>query len=399
MEKPAAWRTDRIRFTVSGQGAQRFLSRASAENLRLWSIRCCGDGFSAAACGCDKRRLEQLAGKGGWTMKIEERRGPGRLVERLLQRPGLPLGAVLFLALVRLLSCFVWNIEFGAMEQEQAESVRRLLAENQIAEGTFLTGEGLAVAQQQASARSEEFGWVSLNFTDGCLTVESEPAEFRAVQPPAGAAQLTAKSGGCVVAVEVESGFSAVQVGQYVAQGQTLAVSSRLDRSGAPVLQAVRGRILARVEKEYASEVPLRTEALCLTGKRLTAQQVRFLGREWTVDTKEECDGWKALRETPKAHSFKNAEVRDAWIPLRLGRVSLPGCLYRVTSWERTMQPVVHTEEAAGALARRACRLQLREEFPDAVLDTAQFAITKTEEAVFCRAVFVFVADIAQEQG
>ena len=397
MGKPAAWKADRFRFTVSGQSAQRFLSRAAAENLRLWAICCCEDGFSASACGCDKMQLERLAGRGGWTMKIEKRRGPGKLTERLLRRPGLLLGAILFLVLVRLLSSFVWNIEFETMELTQAASVRQLLAKNQITEGTFLTREKLASAQQMASAHSEEFGWISLNFTDGCLTVESEPAEFRAVQPPAGAARLTARSGGCVVAVEVESGFAAVQTGQYVAQGQTLAVSSRLDRSGRPVVQAARGRVLARVEKEYTSEVPLKEETLCLTGRRYTAEQVRFLGREWNSETAEGGGQWAVPQQRPEQRFFENAEMQAEWVPLRLGRVSLPGCLYRVTGWERTVQAVVHTEKAAEALARRACRNQLREEFPDAVISAAQFAVTKTEKAILCRAGFAFVADIAEE--
>ena len=126
------WRADSIRFAVSGRGAQHFLSAAAARCVRLENIRCTGTGYEATAAGADAAILRELAVKGGWELTVRSRRGPGRFVERLLARPGVPAGAALFLVLVRLLTGFVWAVDFGNVEPETIPALRQLLAEQEI---------------------------------------------------------------------------------------------------------------------------------------------------------------------------------------------------------------------------------------------------------------------------
>ena len=53
--------------------------------------------------------------------------------------------------------------------------MRQLLADCAIHEGTRLTKPLLQAAQAEALRRSETFGWISLNFIGGCLSIESTP--------------------------------------------------------------------------------------------------------------------------------------------------------------------------------------------------------------------------------
>ena len=61
---------------------------------------------------------------------------------------------------------------------------------------------------------SEVFGWVSLNFTGGCLAIESTPSQTPDRAGAAAPAGLYASADGEILAVEIESGFAAVTVGQ-----------------------------------------------------------------------------------------------------------------------------------------------------------------------------------------
>lgn len=143
------------------------------------------DGYAATVSGTDRRRLEKIARDGGWTLAVTARRGPGKHTERLLQsRPGLAAGGVLFLLLVRALGGLVWCIDFGAMDPGLQPAMRRLLADCGIHEGVLLTKPLLQTAQAQALRRSEVFGWVSLNFTGGCLAIESTPSQTQTVREP-----------------------------------------------------------------------------------------------------------------------------------------------------------------------------------------------------------------------
>ena len=378
------WRADSIRFAVSGRGAQHFLSAAAARCVRLENIRCTGTGYEATAAGADAAILRELAVKGGWELTVRSRRGPGRFVERLLARPGVPAGAALFLVLVRFLTGFVWAVDFGGVEPETIPVLRQLLAEQEIWEGAWLTKEKLNAARNALSAQSGLFGWTSLNFTGGCLTLESAPAEFRQVQPRPSARSLTAKAGGEVLSVEVESGFALVKPGQYVAEGQELAVSQKLDRNGTPVTQAVQGRVTARVTARYSAEIPLQQTISMLTGRRQEQTTLHLLG---------------TTRQSEEPSFFSDGITQTEWLPLTAGRLAVPGCRCRVTRWELAEQTVFRSAETALALARRDCRRQLNEQFPDAIIEEQQMAQECDGEIARCTVQYVFAADVAKEEG
>lgn len=135
--------------------------------------------------------------------------------------------------------------------------MRRLLADCGIHEGVLLTKPLLQTAQAQALRRSEVFGWVSLNFTGGCLAIESTPSQTQTVREPPPRQGLYASADGEILAVEIESGFAAVTVGQTVARGQLLAAAERLDRKGNAVPQGAGGRVIARVQKHYTARQSL----------------------------------------------------------------------------------------------------------------------------------------------
>ena len=257
--KAEFWAADTFRFSVTGPGTFRFLNRAAASGVRLRRVRWQKDGYTATASGPERRRLEEIAKSGGWAFTVTARRGPGRRTEWLLRtRPGLAAGAVLFFALLRFLGGFVWCIDYGAMDTDLHAGVRTLLADCGIHEGVYLTKPLLQAAQAQALRRSETFGWISLNFTGGCLSVESTPAQTQTVRDPPKRQGLYAAADGEILAVEIESGFALVAVGEQVTAGQPLAAAEKLDRKGNAVPQGAWGRIVARVPSTSPSSAASR---------------------------------------------------------------------------------------------------------------------------------------------
>ena len=99
----SVWAADDFVFRVQGKNLQRFLNLAAAQEIRLAQLRWEPDGFTARAVGLDYRKLAALARQGGWQFTVLYRRGPGRWAEKLLRRPGIPLGSCLFMLL---LQCF-----------------------------------------------------------------------------------------------------------------------------------------------------------------------------------------------------------------------------------------------------------------------------------------------------
>lgn len=378
--KPSFWAADTFRFAVTGENTHRFLNRAAAAGVRLRHVLPEKDGFTATAAGPDRRRLEQIACDGGWTFTVTARRGPGRRTESLLQtRPGLAAGAVLFVVLLHFLGNFVWCIDFGAMDIDLQPALRALLADCGIREGTRLTKPLLQAAQAQMLRRSETFGWISLNFTGGCLSIESTPTQTQLVRGETPRQALYAKADGEILAVEIESGFPAVQVGDMVTGGQLLAAAEKLDRKGNAVPQGASGRVLARVKKQYTAAQPLTVESLLYTGKSAEETTLYIPGFTRTAEP-----------ETPVV-----GQAQTAWEPLRLGRLALPACVCRTTTWEQTTETLTYEEHTAAALALRACRAALLRDFPDAEIEAEQREISAADGQAEAAVTYIFTANIA----
>ena len=281
--------------------------------------------------------------------------------------------------LVRALGGLVWCIDFGAMDPGLQPAMRQLLADCGIHEGVFLTKPLLQTAQAQALRRSEVFGWVSLNFTGGCLAIESTPSQTQTVREPPPRQGLYASADGEILAVEIESGFAAVTVGQTVARGQLLAAAERLDRKGNAVPQGAGGRVIARVQKHYTASQSLTAETSAYTG-RSSVQTTLYL--PWRSYTDEPEDPLTGITQTD-------------WLPVQLGRLALPASLCRVTTWEQLPDTVQYSEAAAAALALRACRAALLAQFPDAVIEAEQREISAQEGTETAAVTYIFTANIA----
>lgn len=304
------WAADTFRFSVQGPEIHRFLNHAAAAGVRLRRVRWQKDGCSAAADGIDRRRLEKIAADGGWVITVTARRGPGRRAEVLLQtRPGLVAGMILFLVLLKFLGGFVWCVDFGAMDADLQPMMRQLLADCAIHEGTRLTKPLLQAAQAKALRRSETFGWISLNFIGGCLSIESTPAQTRTVREPPAHGGAVCEGGWCDFGSRDRERLCAVEPGQTVTAGQPLAAAEKLDRKGNAVIQGAQGRIVARVQRQYTAGRPLTVRTCAYTG-RSTERTTLYL------------PGYTRTEET--GAPLRSAETQTEWQPLRLGRLALP---------------------------------------------------------------------------
>ena len=82
--------------------------------------------------------------------------------------------------------------------------------------------------------------------------------------------------------------------------------------------------------------------------------------------------------------------------PLRLGRIALPAAVCRTSYWMTDTRTLNYTPETAAAMAKRACRRQLMQEFPGAQLERESAEIEQTQQGMQCTVRYTFCADIAQ---
>ncbi|MDD4851024.1 MAG: sporulation protein YqfD [Gemmiger sp.] len=386
MARAQFWQADRFCFAVSGRRAAGFLSGAAAGGIRLYHIRCAPNGYRAHAAGRDYAALAALAARGGWHFTVLRRRGMGALLEWGARRCGIPVGAVVFLLLLRFFSSFVWSLDLAVLDASAQPAARALLARYQLWEGAQVSESKLRGVQQALLQQADQFGWVSLNFTGGCLYLEATEAQKQPIAAAAEATALYATDNAMVLSVDVKSGFAAIAPGQVVAKGQLLAWAEKWNRSGKVVTQAASGQVRGRVVKTYTATVPLNITAPRLTGARVTTDTLYLLGRVFAPDA------------AGAEHPYPDAACQTEWLPLRLGRLALPLSLCRRTYWERAEETQAITRAAANQLAIRACRLQLLAEYPDAVIESQENTLAEEPTASLCTATITFCANIARQE-
>ena len=384
MKRPDFSQTDRVRVLIRSGGKTELLGRAASEQIKLYRVRPCKQGYAAELTGRDLVRLQKLAGTLQVSLEILQRKGPGKWLSRLWQRPGIWVGFLLFCAMLWFLSGFIWRIDFGTLEADQIAQVRAILQQENLCEGNRPARETLKQANERLSLQPELFGWVSLNFSGGCLYVETTPLEQQQIRTTTPETALYAAADAEVVSVKVESGFTEIVPGQYVAKGQLLANALRADRDGDPVYQAAAGSVPGRIRQQVSAEQPLQLEQAILPGRSDRRQTLHLLGIEIPLQK----------RDTPP---FARAKTEETWQPLTIGQLSLPGCLYQVVYREQTVQTVCYSQDTAEALARRSCIRQLIAQWPDAVIEQQSYHFEQQDGQILCRAEYVFLADIATE--
>ncbi len=139
------------------------------------------------------------------------------------------------------------------------------------------------------------------------------------------------------------------------------------------------------VRLAYTGQQAFTQQRPVLTGACAERRTLTLLGRSWQLP------GSGALPD--------DIPPRVRWLPLRLGRLALPGCVQETTCWARETQEQTFTPETAAALARRSARLQLLQDYPDAVIESERDFASTTATAAVCRAVFVFCANIAEPRS
>ena len=185
-------------------------------------------------------------------------------------------------------------------------------------------------------------------------------------------------------ALDIDS-LSLPQAGIIAVIGHNGAGKSTLARTILRLYEPTSGTVTARVRLAYTGQQAFTQQRPVLTGACAERRTLTLLGRSWQL---------------PESGALpEDVPPRVRWLPLRLGRLALPGCVQETTCWARETQEQTFTPKTAAALARRSARLQLLQDYPDAVVESERDLASTTATAAVCRAVFVFCANIAEPRS
>lgn len=250
---------------VSGQGVERFLNLALTRGISFWDLQKRPQGAQLSIRLSSFRRIRPLVRKSRCRLHILRKAGLPFEKVRLRRRRGLVLGALFFLAVLYILTSFIWFIEVTGNQVITEDEVLQLVGQLGVCPGIWKKKINLFELEQDIARLHSGISWAGCRIRGTLLEIEI--AEHL-VEPELDStpADLIAAKDGLIERVLVIEGQAAVKPGDTVSRGDLLIRGIRsynglyFPEGEQPSPEAVRakGEVEARVW--YESRVPVNTK-------------------------------------------------------------------------------------------------------------------------------------------
>lgn len=265
------------RISADPLNATRLLNLCLEFGFSFRSFR--GDEDGSMAFTCPKttaKKILRLAQERGIDLTVEKQGGVPSILARRGKRYGLMLGGICGAILLFLSGRVVWDVRVVGNETMTAEQVLEELRLCGFGVGSPLKGFRAGELENRVLLQSDSLSWISI-YMDGTVAMvqvleNTSPPQSSPKKP----ANLIASADGQIESIELLRGDCLVKVGQAVRAGDLL-VSGVYDSKTVGVrFTRAAGRILARTERVYEIEIPIKTTEKVYSTEKTDAIWLNF---------------------------------------------------------------------------------------------------------------------------
>lgn len=246
------WLRGIVTFTATGLFPERIINLALKNDITLINPVGQKGELSAQVAVSDYKNLCKLRKKARVKLKITKKTGLPFILYRNRNRGGLIAGFALFLAMINILSMFVWSIDIQGQNTVSTQRLKTVLAENGLYIGAYKNNYNIQSLERDISLSLGQVGWFTVNLMGSTAYVSlSESIDKPKIDKNDNPCNLKAKESGQIVKIEVSKGSNAVKVGDGVAKGQMLVSGIVEDEEKNKVYIAhSEGKVFAEVRRE-----------------------------------------------------------------------------------------------------------------------------------------------------
>ncbi|WP_286152984.1 sporulation protein YqfD [Sporofaciens musculi] len=267
-----------IRIRITGYSTERFLNACSHKGIVLWGLTPVNRAYEMNIQVKGFRQLKPIIRKTGTKVVIVGRFGLPFFLHKYRKRKLFFAGALLSLALVFLLSRYIWNIDIQGNLSYTDETLLRFLESTQVTNGMPVSEVDCARIVKDIRKEYNDIIWVSASIKGTRLIIQVKENEdslsaMDEVKPePAGeqlqeakAMDIVADQDCTITKIVPRNGIPMVKEGQQVKAGEIL-VSGQvpvLDDSGTVIgyqYHKADADIQGRTSIEYQNEISLTYE-------------------------------------------------------------------------------------------------------------------------------------------
>lgn len=260
----------------SGDIAETILNVAAKKGISLWNVKRKKNKINSYISLSDFLRLPKMIRGKGVRVHILEKRGLPFFVNRYKKRYGIAVGIVVFFAILKLLSLFIWTIEVEGNKAIPKSQIIKACNEIGIYEGVAKSKIDTGIHRQKLLLKLESLTWASLNIEGSKLTVNVSEFEEK-VDKEKTLTNLKASADGVIKKIDITSGIAVVKVGDRVEKGDLL-VSGVVENPNSTRFVHASGKIVAQTERSYSLSAENIQNKYIKTGKKYDKNVLEIFG-------------------------------------------------------------------------------------------------------------------------
>lgn len=248
------WIIGYVDFMVVGKFPERFINIVSKNDISIFNVHKKGDVLYASLHIRDYRKIRPYAKKSRVRLRVYERVGLPFYLRAHKNRIGVVIGVAIFIAIISVMSCFVFTINVTGLEKVSYTRLMSALEDNGLYVGTYKNKVDFQTIARNTMLEIEEIGWMSINVVGSHASVElKEKAMAPKIKEKDTPANVKADCDGVILSIDTLSGTAYFTEGSAVVEGQLLVSGVVEDSRGAVSLVRADARVVAQTthKKQY----------------------------------------------------------------------------------------------------------------------------------------------------
>jgi len=290
-------------------------------------------------------QVARIFARHGITAETVREHGLPPLLTRYRKRLGIPVGIVLFAAILIASEQFIWSVRVVGNNTLSSVQLTERLETLGVGVGTYIPSIDYVRLQSRLLIDYDDLAWAALNVNGTTATLEvQERLQTPAVPDEAMPHNLVAAEDGIIQHMEILRGVPEAEPEALVREGELLASGILEEKLGLRLVHA-RGSVIASVKREVHIEVPL-SETVRVPHEECVGRYLNFFGISL-----------KLFGNTGNIPSEYDTIIEEH--PVRVfGIIELPLSVREEIRRSWSEEPVMRTEEEAKSEAYRRFRAE-----------------------------------------
>ncbi|MDE7390082.1 MAG: sporulation protein YqfD [Lachnospiraceae bacterium] len=244
-------------FAVTGSCPERFINICTYNGVNVWGVKSKEGVVTCCTLAANYRIIRLLSRRCSCKIRVKRKRGLTFVVHRNKKRVGLVIGLVCFFAIMKLLSSFLWYIDYQGLQTVSEFHAAEIMRSTGFYEGAFANFESLKNIQTKAMIEFGNTSWMTVNVDGSVGEVKiTEAVEKGKIFDNSSPCNIKADCEAQIIRVDVFSGMANVQSGDAVVGGNLLISGVVENEQGGLSLVHADGVVWAKTTRNESFSYP-----------------------------------------------------------------------------------------------------------------------------------------------